>query len=165
MKRILVLLLSLSSIAFAQRHGGGRHYSSSGGHHYGSSTFHSHSSTKTPRSHSSISSSGSHRHSTSSHTSVTNGTTHHRDAAYGTNRNVSISTKNKLFKQAGIPKSERKNYVVDHRVALENGGSNNISNLQVQSKADAKAKDKLENHEAASRRHSQGLTKSKHKKH
>lgn len=165
MKCIIFLLLFSSSFTAAQRRGGGSHHSSSGIHHYSSSTYHSHGSTRTPRSHATISSGTSHKHSSSSKTSVSKNSTHHRDAAYSTNRNVPTATKNRLFKQAGIPKSERKNYVIDHKVALENGGTNDISNLQIQTKQAAKEKDKVENKEAAARRHSQGLTKTKHKKH
>ena len=173
MKRILVLLLILSSFAFAQRHGGGSHHSSSGSHHSSSSNTHPRSTAYTgassgihsPRSRSSASPVGSHKYTVHAHASAGQKSTHHRDAGYRVNRDVSQSTKNTLYKNAGIPKSERKNYVIDHRVALENGGTNDISNLQVQSKSDARAKDKIENREAAARRHTLGVTKSKHRKH
>jgi hypothetical protein len=84
---------------------------------------------------------------------------HHRDSAYRTERNVPTSEKKELFKRAGIPWSQRHNYIVDHKVALENGGNNDISNLQLQTKEEAKLKDKQENAEAAARRHAQHLVK------
>lgn len=80
---------------------------------------------------------------------------HHRDTAYRTERNVSTSEKKEVFRRSGIPWSQRHNYIVDHIVALENGGTNDISNLQLQSKEAAKAKDKQENAEAAARRRAQ----------
>jgi hypothetical protein len=91
---------------------------------------------------------------------------HHRDTAYRTERNVTTSVKKEAFRRAGIPWSQRHNYVVDHIVALENGGTNDISNLQIQTKEASKAKDKLENAEAASRRHAQHPAKhhSKHRR-
>lgn len=51
-------------------------------------------------------------------------------------RNVTQATKLKVYKLAGIPYGDRTlctlGYEVDHRVALEDGGSNDISNLQLQ---------------------------------
>jgi hypothetical protein len=44
-------------------------------------------------------------------------------------RNVSTSTKKKVFKEYGIAWSKRSNYEVDHLISLELGGSNDISNL------------------------------------
>ena len=61
-------------------------------------------------------------------------------------RNVPASVKNEVYKQSGISKSEQKNYVIDHKVPLELGGSNSKENLQPQKKAEAKTKDKWENY-------------------
>jgi len=61
-------------------------------------------------------------------------------------RNVPTSVKNEVYKSNGISKSERKNYVIDHKVPLELGGSNSKENLQPQKKAEAKTKDKWENY-------------------
>jgi len=61
-------------------------------------------------------------------------------------RNVPSSVKSKVYKESGIPKAERKNYVIDHKVPLELGGSNDKSNLQPQPKAAAKGKDQWENY-------------------
>jgi 5-methylcytosine-specific restriction endonuclease McrA len=51
-------------------------------------------------------------------------------------RSVSLSTKKEVYRRAGIIYGERtlctKGYEVDHRVALQAGGSNAISNLQLQ---------------------------------
>ncbi len=64
-------------------------------------------------------------------------------------RNVPSSLKSEVFVENGIPKAERKNYVLDHKVPLELGGSNGKSNLQPQPKAAGKAKDQWENYLAA----------------
>lgn len=61
-------------------------------------------------------------------------------------RDVPAHVKKEIYKENGIPKSERKNYVIDHKVPLELGGSNSKANLQPQTKADAKTKDKWENY-------------------
>ena len=45
--------------------------------------------------------------------------------------------------QTGFPHG-RRGYVVDHVVALKRGGTDSPSNMQWQTKADAKAKDKVE---------------------
>lgn len=49
-------------------------------------------------------------------------------------RNVSYSTKAKIYSNYGIPKSERGKYTIDHLVPLSLGGSNDIRNLWPQSK-------------------------------
>ena len=48
-------------------------------------------------------------------------------------RNVTEATKKKVFKEYGIPYSQRSNYEVDHIISLELGGSNDISNLYPES--------------------------------
>ncbi|MDD8018261.1 MAG: HNH endonuclease signature motif containing protein [Bacteroidota bacterium] len=53
------------------------------------------------------------------------------------------------MKQSGYPHG-RPGYVVDHIVPLANGGSDSPSNMQWQTKADAKAKDKWERGEKPS---------------
>lgn len=63
-------------------------------------------------------------------------------------RNVSLATKKQVYANAGVKYSDRnlckKGYEVDHRVSLEVGGSNDISNLQLQAYCtfDELAKDK-----------------------
>ena len=54
----------------------------------------------------------------------------------GTIRNVSQATKLQVYKNAGVPYGDRTlctlGYEVDHRISLELGGTNDISNLQLQ---------------------------------
>lgn len=64
-------------------------------------------------------------------------------------RNVTESTKKKVFKEYGIPYSQHSNYEVDHIISLELGGSNDISNLYPESytiQDNARVKDKFENY-------------------
>lgn len=49
-------------------------------------------------------------------------------------RNVSTSTKTKVYESYGVPKSERGNYTIDHIIPLSIGGSNNIKNLWAEHK-------------------------------
>jgi hypothetical protein len=66
-----------------------------------------------------------------------------------TARHVTYEEKKTLFDRAGIPKSQWHNYIVDHRTPLELGGSNDLSNLQIQDKATAHRKDRVENYLAS----------------
>lgn len=50
-------------------------------------------------------------------------------------RVVSKSKRNKIYKLYGIPKSEQRNYTVDHFYPLSLGGDNSISNLWPQHKS------------------------------
>lgn len=68
----------------------------------------------------------------------------HRVSVPVTPRDVPEAVKRKVLDDVGIPKAERKNYVVDHKIPLELGGTNDISNLQAETIAAGKAKDKLE---------------------
>ncbi len=64
-------------------------------------------------------------------------------------RNVSLSTKKKVFKEYGIPWALHSNYEVDHLISLELGGSNDIANLFPESyliKNNARVKDSFENY-------------------
>lgn len=62
-----------------------------------------------------------------------------------TKRNVSKKTKDDIYAEAGISKEAQKGMRIDHIVPLEIGGSNDKSNLQIQAKERAAAKDVLEN--------------------
>ena len=64
-------------------------------------------------------------------------------------RNVSVTTKKKVFQEYSIPWSAHSNYEVDHIISLELGGSNDISNLFPESyliKNGARVKDVFENY-------------------
>ena len=55
----------------------------------------------------------------------------------------SAKAKDDFMRQTGYPHG-RKGYVVDHKVPLACGGADSPSNMQWQTKAEAKAKDKVE---------------------
>jgi hypothetical protein len=55
----------------------------------------------------------------------------------------SAAAKDEFLRDSGYPHG-RKGYVVDHKVPLACGGADSPSNMQWQTKADAKAKDKVE---------------------
>lgn len=64
-------------------------------------------------------------------------------------RNVSDTTRQKVFAEYGIPYSEHRNYEIDHLISLELGGSNDISNLWPENSNIANGsltKDKFENY-------------------
>ena len=64
-----------------------------------------------------------------------------RDSRGHIKRNA--SAKRAFMRQTGYPRG-RSGYVVDHKVALACGGADNPSNMQWQTVAEAKAKDKWE---------------------
>ena len=61
-------------------------------------------------------------------------------------RHTTKAQKRAVFARAGVAydKAHRPLYVVDHRIPLELGGQDEVANMQLQSKADGKAKDKVE---------------------
>lgn len=64
-------------------------------------------------------------------------------------RNVSETTKKKVFAEYGIPWSQHSNYEVDHLISLELGGGNDISNLWPENstiKNGSLSKDNFENY-------------------
>jgi hypothetical protein len=58
-------------------------------------------------------------------------------------RDVSSSVKDQVYAEYGI--TDHTNYVIDHLVSLELGGSNDISNLWPELSGEAKRKDVVEN--------------------
>jgi hypothetical protein len=88
-------------------------------------------------------------YSTKSHSNKSGYRQHTSKASYGVQRDSrgrikrSSAAKHDFMKQSGYPNG-RPGYVVDHRVPLKRGGSDSPGNMQWQTKADAKAKDKWE---------------------
>jgi len=134
----LVFVLLAPLTLDAQRSKGGRRSSVSH-----SRTYQSH-----PRSSSSHYRSSSSRQKKSA-PSVKSSTTHRKSYASGVQRDShgkikrSEVAKKQFMKQTGYPHG-RPGYVIDHIVPLANGGRDDPSNMQWQTKADAKAKDKWE---------------------
>jgi hypothetical protein len=63
-------------------------------------------------------------------------------------RNVPKSVKNSVYEMYGIPKDQRKFFVIDHLISLQIGGTNEIPNLFPQrttGKINSRTKDKIEN--------------------
>jgi hypothetical protein len=77
--------------------------------------------------------SSSTRSRSSSHTSKSHKSKFHRSAA----------AKDQFMGESGYPHG-RKGYLVEHKIPLACGGADSPSNMQWQTKADAKAKDKWE---------------------
>ncbi len=134
MKTFLVLFLAFTGSAFAGRHGSGSSHSShrsSGFHSSGHHSSHARSYTRS----SSRRSSSSHHYRPSYSSSGT------RDSHGKIKRNS--TAKEEFMRQTGYPHG-RPGYVVDHVKPLAAGGADDPSNMQWQTKADAKAKDKWE---------------------
>lgn len=125
MKKLLIIILVLffTSISLAQRHS-----------HF------------THRYHTSHSSSYHSKHSSSYHSYTTR---HHSVKAIGGHRDSygrikrSSTAKERFMRQTGYPHG-CPGYVVDHIIPLSKGGRDDPSNMQWQTKAEAKAKDKWE---------------------
>jgi len=90
---------------------------------------------------------GGHSHSASHYTSPA--TTHSSTYAVGVKRDSSgaiarsSTARSEFLKASGYPNG-RSGYVVDHIIPLKRGGSDTPSNMQWQTIAEAKAKDKTE---------------------
>jgi hypothetical protein len=86
-------------------------------------------------------SSGHHSSGTRTHSS-SRASSHSSKSRHG-RIHRSRAVKDEFLRQSGYPHG-RKGYVVDHIVPLACGGADSPSNMQWQTKADAKAKDKVE---------------------
>jgi hypothetical protein len=157
---VLALVAVGAGTASAQRHGGGSSHSSGGSHHSSSSGSH-HSVSGSHRS----SSIGSHHRSSHSHagsrvhaprrvhTAGIRAAHHlvhgHRTLAYGVVRDAdgrihrSSAARYEFEKETGYPHG-RPGYIIDHIIPLARGGADAPSNMQWQTVADAKAKDRWE---------------------
>jgi hypothetical protein len=140
------ILLVLAMAAIAAGHGGGSHYS--GSHYSGSSKSSSSSGQHSSNFHGRSSTFGSSTHgyyASGSHHDATS----HSNAAVGVERDShgrikrSEEAKREFMQQTGYPHG-RPGYVVDHIIPLKRGGADSPSNMQWQTIADAKAKDKWE---------------------
>jgi hypothetical protein len=144
MKSGTILLIAV--MMTSSGHGGGSHYSgshSSGGDHSSSHSWSGgHSSNFHGRSHT-FGSSEHGYHASGSHHDATD------HAAAGVERDShgrikrSEEAKEKFMRETGYPHG-RPGYVVDHVIPLKRGGADSPSNMQWQTIADAKAKDKWE---------------------
>jgi hypothetical protein len=135
MRFLIILMVCFNLAAFAGGHRRSSHSTHPSGHR-SSHSYHYRPSYH-PRTHSS---SYSHRHS-SVHHSRSSSVGGARDS-HGRIRR-SESAKRDFMKQTGYPHG-RPGYVIDHVVPLSKGGADRPSNMQWQTKADAKAKDKWE---------------------
>jgi hypothetical protein len=60
-------------------------------------------------------------------------------------RNVSTQTKSAVYAEYHIAQPDKRRYVIDHRVPLEIGGSNDSRNVWPEPERDAEQKDRIEN--------------------
>ena len=147
---IIAFVLASATTAFARSSG----HSSSGTHSYSSPKSHSYSNSSSHSSSHKTYNRGSktHYNSTSartySHRTTAREKYSNHSVTFAKNghvkRDVSSAVKKDLKEQAGVG-TNNKNYVIDHKVALENGGTNDISNLQVLSKSEHTMKTKRDN--------------------
>lgn len=59
-------------------------------------------------------------------------------------RHVTYALRDRIYDRDGLPRGSRRGYVIDHRIPIEIGGSNDPSNLFAEPRAEAKRKDRLE---------------------
>lgn len=155
--KVFLAWAALSLVAFppvtAEARSGGGHSSphSGGGSHKGGHT--------TPHSggsHGGSHTRGSHaspvHHATGSHTharGASPSSSHNKNYANGAQRDShgrierSSAARHEFMKETGYPNG-RPGYVIDHVQALKHGGADAPSNMQWQTKAEAKAKDRWE---------------------
>ena len=119
----------------AQRHGGGRRSSSHAASHYRSRTSHYRASSR-----------AYHPRAARAHHPRAARTPHATRARSGVSHGRikrSSSARHEFMRETGYPHG-RKGYVIDHVVPLACGGADAPSNMQWQTTADAKAKDRVE---------------------
>ena len=85
---------------------------------------------------------GSHSDTGQSHSHKSASSSHHRAHSHG-RITRSRAAKDSFMRQTGYPHG-RKGYVVDHKIPLACGGADSPSNMQWQTIAEGKAKDKWE---------------------
>ena len=147
---LIVLLLCATTFApIPVEAKGGKHKTTSSSHRAQSKASHKKSTSPRVRS-----SSGHRSHSSvtqrkSSKPRVSSSSGHRKSYTTGVQRDShgkikrSESAKKAFMKQTGYPHG-RQGYVIDHKIPLANGGKDDPSNMQWQTKAEAKAKDKWE---------------------
>ena len=59
-------------------------------------------------------------------------------------RHVTYGLRDRIYDRDGLPRGSRRGYVIDHRIPIEIGGSNDPSNLFAEPRSEAKRKDRLE---------------------
>jgi hypothetical protein len=151
LRNIVITMLLTSGLAIGQHGGGhaGSGHSSGGGH--SSHSGHTHGSGG--HSHgfhgSHIGSSHFHAHSSPSGASHHHYGSHNSNYAYGVARDAegriarSSRAREEFMRGTGYPHG-RPGWVIDHIIPLKRGGSDSPSNMQWQTKEEAKAKDKWE---------------------
>ena len=60
-------------------------------------------------------------------------------------RHVTYAERDRIYLRDGLARGSRRGYVIDHRIPIEIGGSNDPANLFAQPRFEAKRKDQLEN--------------------
>ena len=60
-------------------------------------------------------------------------------------RNVPRALRDRVYAAAGVPRGQRRGWVIDHIIPLELGGTNAVANLAAQPRAVARTKDRDEN--------------------
>ncbi|GAC1491481.1 MAG: hypothetical protein NVS2B8_15660 [Vulcanimicrobiaceae bacterium] len=60
-------------------------------------------------------------------------------------RHVPYRVRDAVYARFGLPRGQRRGYVIDHLVPLELGGRNDVANLWPQTRAESRRKDREEN--------------------
>lgn len=148
---VLLAAFAHSAPLAAQRHGGGHRSTSHGAGHSRARTSHYRASSRgyhprAARAHHPRAARSYHPHAARAHHPRAARTPHATRARSGASHGKikrSSSARHEFMRQTGYPHG-RKGYVIDHVVPLACGGADAPSNMQWQSVADAKAKDRVE---------------------